>query len=293
MRRPRHSYFVDKAIDAAISAIEVYNKPAFRYREETFSILMLNAWELLLKARILKQNKNALRSIEVWERRRTSSGAMGKRAYPKLNRARNVMTINIGAAVEIVQAYSNDPIDRYCAENISLLIEIRDNAIHFHNLSLGLRKRVQEIGSAALRNFSYAAKTWFSRNLGDYDFALMPFAFESPTGIIQTVFAEDEKGARAKLKKLFLDTKLEFPFDASKPFNVGVEIELRFIRNARDGAIAVRVSPDDPNAMPVTISEEDARKAFPWTYFDLRNYLRKRYDDFKENQKFHTIRKPL
>src|SRR5208283_3351467 len=44
-----HTYLVEKAIDAAISAIEVYNKPRFRYREETFAILMLNAWELLLK----------------------------------------------------------------------------------------------------------------------------------------------------------------------------------------------------------------------------------------------------
>jgi hypothetical protein len=203
------------------------------------------------------------------------------------------MTIGIAAAVGIVQAYPHDPIDRYGAENIYLLMEIRDNAIHFHNSSLGLRKRVQEIGSAALRNFSYAAKTWFGRTLADYDFALMPFAFESPTGIIQTVFAEDEKGASAKIQNLFLETKKAFPFDASRPFNVGVEIELRFVRNARDGAIAVRVAPGDPNAVPVTISEEDARKTFPWTYSDLRRSLRARYDDFKENDAFHKIRRPL
>ena len=40
---------VKKAV-ATSSAIEVYNKPSFEYREETFSILMINAWELLLKA---------------------------------------------------------------------------------------------------------------------------------------------------------------------------------------------------------------------------------------------------
>ena len=65
-RRPCYSYLVDKAAQAAVAAIEVYNKPGFTYREETFAILMLNAWELLLKARILKENKNQLRSIEVW-----------------------------------------------------------------------------------------------------------------------------------------------------------------------------------------------------------------------------------
>jgi Protein of unknown function (DUF3644) len=93
MRPARYVYLVDKAIAAAISAIEVYNKPVFRYREETFSILMLNSWELLLKARILKQNNNKLRSIEVWEKARNKSGLPGKKLKKKLNRAGNAMTM--------------------------------------------------------------------------------------------------------------------------------------------------------------------------------------------------------
>jgi hypothetical protein len=56
MRPPRHSFLVEKAIHAASAAIEIYNKPGFRYREESFAILMLNAWELLLKARIVKRH---------------------------------------------------------------------------------------------------------------------------------------------------------------------------------------------------------------------------------------------
>jgi hypothetical protein len=120
----------------------------------------------------------------------------------------------------------------------------------------------------------------------------MPFAFESPTGIIQTVFADEAKGASAKLQRLFADTKQSFPFDAAKPFNVGVEVELRFIRKATDGAMIVRVAPGDPNALPVTITEEDSRKTYPWTYTDLRKALHDRYEDFKENAAFHRIRKP-
>ncbi len=50
-RKARHTYLLDKSVQAAISAIEIYNKPDFKYREESFSILMVNAWELLLKAK--------------------------------------------------------------------------------------------------------------------------------------------------------------------------------------------------------------------------------------------------
>jgi len=65
MKPPCYKPFVDKSIGAALSAIEVYNKPDFKYREETFAILMINAWELLLKAKIIKENKRDLRPIYV------------------------------------------------------------------------------------------------------------------------------------------------------------------------------------------------------------------------------------
>ena len=35
---------------ALLAAIEIYNKPRIQYRDECFVILLLNAWELLLKA---------------------------------------------------------------------------------------------------------------------------------------------------------------------------------------------------------------------------------------------------
>jgi len=65
---------VDKAEAAVIAALEVYNKPAFRYREETFALLAINAWELLLKARLLKDAGNDPTAIRVYEPRRTKSG---------------------------------------------------------------------------------------------------------------------------------------------------------------------------------------------------------------------------
>lgn len=40
MRQPRSKKILEKSVHAALSAIEVYNKPDFKYREETFAILM-------------------------------------------------------------------------------------------------------------------------------------------------------------------------------------------------------------------------------------------------------------
>jgi len=54
-RLSKSRLLVNKSVQAALSAIELYNKPNFSYREESFCILMVNAWELLLKARLIDE----------------------------------------------------------------------------------------------------------------------------------------------------------------------------------------------------------------------------------------------
>ena len=65
--KSKSNELLDKSISAMIAAIEVYNKPDFLYRGETFSILAINSWELLLKAKHLKDNHNKMRSLYVME----------------------------------------------------------------------------------------------------------------------------------------------------------------------------------------------------------------------------------
>ena len=55
--------FLQKAEAALLSSIEVHNRPTFEYREETFAILALNAWELLLKAKLLAESGNKPRCL--------------------------------------------------------------------------------------------------------------------------------------------------------------------------------------------------------------------------------------
>lgn len=291
MRRARHSYLVEKATHAAVAAIEVYNKPGFKYREETFAILMLNAWELLLKARILKENKNNPRLIEVWEARPTKSGKPAK-AAPKKNRAGNRMTISVMAAAAIVRGYAKHGIDDHAIANITSLMEIRDNAIHFHNVGRDLHKRIHGVGAASLRNFAFAAKSWFECDLSQYQFALMPVAFETPAGVIQTVFASETKGPAGKLAKLLAEQASKFPFEPANHYSAGIEVELKFVRKPDATGMPMKFSPNDPNAIAVKLTEEDALKQYPWDYRQLCKELRKR-PEFKQNDFFHTVRKPL
>ena len=46
---------IEKSKEAFLVAIELYNKPTIRYRVEGFSMFICNAWELMLKAYMIKQ----------------------------------------------------------------------------------------------------------------------------------------------------------------------------------------------------------------------------------------------
>src|SRR5712692_9991625 len=99
----RAARLLQNAEAALMSAIEIYNKPAFAYREETFAILALNAWELLLKAKVLTEHNNAPRSLYVYFKRPTAAGKQSKKLYVKRNRTGNIMTVGIDGCVTLIE----------------------------------------------------------------------------------------------------------------------------------------------------------------------------------------------
>jgi hypothetical protein len=78
-------------------------------------------------------------------------------------------------------------------------------------------------------------------------------------------------------------------------YHVALDINISFKRTPAAAASAVIVSndPNDPNAVHVSLSEEDIRKQYPWDYATLTERLQNRYIDFKANGKYHDLRKKL
>lgn len=103
-----------------VSAIEVYNKPSFSYREETFVILMLNAWELMMKARWLALNGHDIRSLYVYERRLTKSGKPSVKRFVKKNRSGNAQTFGLGHLIGKMDASASTRLPPEGSANISV-----------------------------------------------------------------------------------------------------------------------------------------------------------------------------
>lgn len=293
MPKSRHSRLVEKSISAAVAAIEIYNKPDFRYREESFSILMLNAWELLLKARILVSNGGDPKSIEIWETFVTKSGKKSERKRAAKSRSGNTKTIGIERAIGLVKSYTTNSIDERCAQNLSLLTEIRDTAVHFLHDDLGLSARVLEVGMAAIQNYMRCLNEWFDVSLEHMNFYLMPLAFQTPAAVLESLSSTARPASVSRLLQHIAEQEAAVPADKDNPYAVTMRVMVKFSRTAALDAEIVKIVKGGEGVLAITLTEEDMRERFPWSYDELTNRLRQRYSNFKANQAYHDTRKPL
>ena len=284
--KARSKELLDRAIAATVAAIEIYNKPDFLYREEAFAVLAINGWELLLKAKWLADNRNKVSSLYVMEPAPKKDGSKSKRLRVKTTRSGNPFTHSLDfLAKKLVET---KVFDSNAWSNIQLLLEMRDSSIHFYNRSGDFPVRLQEIGMASLKNFVAATRSWFGRDLSEFNFYLMPLSFVAlPTQTQALVLNEEERNFLT-----FLESLEQANVDADSPYSVSVNIDIRFTRSKAKDALGVQVT-NDPAAPAVRFTEEQIRERYPWDYERLTEECRKRYSDFKQSKKYHELRKSL
>lgn len=96
---------LEKSKEAFISALELYNKPTIKYRVEGFSFFICNAWELMLKAYLIKnKGENSI--------------------YYKDKQHR---TLSLESCIKKIMTNSNDPV----RINLEKIIELRNLSTHF------------------------------------------------------------------------------------------------------------------------------------------------------------------
>jgi hypothetical protein len=279
--KARSRELLGRAIAAMVSAIDIYNKPDFPYRAESFTILALNAWELLLKAKWLAENSNRLSSLFV------PDGKSGqKRLRYKRSRSGNHLTYSLDYLAK--KLTEQKALHESARRNLEALIELRDISIHFYHRNQELAERVQEIGMACLKNFVSAVQEWFGEDLSRFNFYLMPLSFIASPSTVEAVHLNkmEENFLR------FLDNLKPDEEDPTSRYLVAVNVEVRLVRSKTTSAVSMRLT-NDPDAPAVRLTEEQVRENYPWGYAGLTQRCRERYIDFKANQEFHRQRKTL
>jgi hypothetical protein len=153
-------HLLRNAKSALLAAIEIYNKPGFSYRDECFVILLLNAWELILKALISKN---------------------GKSIYYRKKRGEPYKTLSVDDAFTMAEKFFPKAVQSVpVRNNIDLLSTYRDNSVHFYN-EQNFGVVIYALAQTSIVNFKDLLKESFRIDLGeDITWQLMPIGLEPP-----------------------------------------------------------------------------------------------------------------
>lgn len=78
--------------------------------------------------------------------------------------------------------------------------------------------------------------------------------------------------------------------EPSEEFDIAIRIGVNFHKSSSFESTPVQYSKD---GTPVTLSEEDIRQRFPYSYMDVCTKAKERYSDFKRGSGFNAIMKEI
>ena len=272
MEKKNYEKLLDNSLAATLSAIEIYNKPDFKYRNEVFTILIINGWELLLKAKILKDNEDKIESIY----------ALDHEGKHKINRSGNTMTIEVFKAVSVLK------LDSAVQENLNKLIEIRDSAIHFYN-DEDVDYLIYTLGAASLRNYQHLTKEWFDRSLLEYNFYIMPLCFNYIFKTLSLIELEKKPEAITNLIKSVSESQSKIPQNNGFYFICEISAEVKSAKKLMSGAdIVVAIDQDAKNAVVIT-EIKNLIDQYPLAFRDLMEKVKEKFPQKKYQEIFKLI----
>ena len=272
--KSRSRQLADHSISSALSAIEIYNKPDFRDREQIFSVLMTMAWETLLKARCLQSNQNRMTSLYV----KDASG------HFKRNRNHTPFTIDI---YEALRRCNPDP---NVAANISHLVEIRDAAVHLTAASPTLPYLVFTLGTASLRNYARLLREWFDVSLSQYHFYILPLAFASPFKTLRMAdFKREPDEVKAVIRAVAADQQ---SLPESKDFFFICEVATTFVSAKKITATTDLVAAVDPTNPDDIVVQRNVNPLdlYPLSAAQLQSEVRNACPAVKQNAVWGAIK---
>jgi hypothetical protein len=229
---------VEKSVDAYVLALETINRLSIKYRVESFTHLICNAWELLLKARILDVQ--------------TSRDAI----YYKTKRGDPKRTISLRDA--LVKVVPNDK--EALRRNLEVVADLRDESMHF--VISEVPNDVLLLFQACVINYHKKLNEWFGISLSDrvtvgmmtivYDLSLWSFDLGNPA--VKRRLGKDVAAYLAQIQK-----KIQAEFstlERSPEFSIGLEYKLVLTKKPGDADIILSTGEKGKSATVVQVAKD-------------------------------------
>ena len=245
---------VDNSLAAMLAAVEVYNKPQMTYRDEVTVMLVVNAWELALKATL----RQARQSI----------------FYPK-KPGQRYLSISIDDALGRVSAQALWPagVDGAATTvNVRALTEYRDRAIHLYNAQ-GLGSVIHPFLQQNVLNYRDFVLARFKKDLADsMTWQLLPLGATAPADAVQFMRADKSSTMVAEVEDFI--NELRDLMDSAEADGADMErvavvydIHLRSEKKMTSADLVVAVSPTADGQ--ITIQRTDPNQTHPYSATEL------------------------
>lgn len=236
--RGSYKKLLGNAKAALMAAVEIYNKPVFQYRDECTVILLLNAWELALKALLSKKRKSIFYPKKRKQPYRTLSWK------DALTRAKPFFPKNL----------SYLPIKR----NLELLATYRDNAVHFYNAK-DFGVLIYALAQTAIQNLrDFLAYAFDIRLEDEINWQLLPLGINPPVDVVAYIAgksaSEQTKPVRQFMAELAraVDEVEAAGQDTGRVLTV-FKVKLESVKKIGDADVVVGVQKADGEDGPLAI----------------------------------------
>lgn len=257
-------FYKQKAIQSFLLCIEIFNKPTIDYRLEGSVFFLCNAWELMLKAKLLSDGKSIY--------------------YPEKNGIRRTYSLSDAAAK--VMTNENDPV----RVNLKVIIAFRNLATH--SIIPEFEILYTPFLSFCVKAFADKMYDYFLINISNYiktDF-LSLFSSNRSTSS-QEILSKYGEG----IKNLFDEKRNELTavIEENKDISIANRVEISLVRiNSKSKADFTFYSTNNPKDQNVKYIDRpiDYNTSHPLTHHRITNEI----DSIikKNNIPFTPIRQP-
>jgi len=290
-RKMVQSNLVKNSIAAYFAAIEIHNKPNITYRYETVTLLIQNAWELILKAYIRKNIKH--RSIYENDNHTISfDRAIGYVAEDINGKKQNSFEA-IRKNLEEIEIYRNGITHFYCDELepyiFMLVARSALNYVDFIKSYFG-KDIMAEDGLFIMPlgfKLPFLPQDFLSGNFAKY--ASSPESLEFIKSIVKSI---------KDLKNAGIEDSIVLGFDiylesVKKATNSDLLAAITSIEeaDATFGKVTNARFTDDPNAKAYNMTDDEFRKIYRYSYYDLRDWCREHIRGFKQSTEFYRVKR--
>jgi len=291
-KSPIAKTLLNSAVAHMTAGIEIQNKPYFSHRYEIVSELVITAWEKALKSFLYRRHIKIFKS--------------------------NKKTKKFGDCLLEVKNQLDSKFDA-TYENLKLLYEYRNEAVHFYGESFDTI--IFALLTESVHQFAKFLQNQCNRNLfSDKDLGLMPIAYQrpfTPNDFLTPFSASQNASAEVRnfLKHIDEAAQRLNASENKESVLVQFKIILQNVRNANIADISVKVDNSDLEANtlkvirelngPIKISNEKnaaiirinetelIESGFNLTYKDICDFVKQSLPHIKLNDDFHKFRKKL